>query len=167
MKHNNLQKGVWKAVCAVCGFVYNSNELRLRWDGKYVCDKDYEPRNILDFFKVKEEKLSVPWTQVESLTYTNYVSIDDTDSPYTATVDIDQIDVDATNGNVVINLPLASTYTFARSKLIKIRRLDDSVNTVTIQTQGSDKVNGATSETLAINGSVAYNNDAVLYWNTF
>ena len=75
MKHNDPSRGVWKAACAVCGFVYNSNELMMRWDGVYVCHKDYEPRNILDFFKVREGDISVPWSQPEVVSFSNTKTI--------------------------------------------------------------------------------------------
>ena len=167
MKHNDPSRGVWKATCAVCGFVYNSNELMMRWDGVYVCHKDYEPRNILDFFKVREGDISVPWTQPETNVFTNYASITDTDSPYTAVVTEEVIDVSASGGNVTINLPLANTYTFARTQQLKIVRIDSSANTVTIARQGSDLINGATSETIPINTIRIYDNDAVSNWKTF
>ena len=163
----NIKRGVWKAVCGVCGFKFNSNELKKRWDGLYVCEKDWEPRHILDFFKVKEEKLSVPWVQKDTEAITNYADLTTTDSPYTATSSIQQIDVDATAGNVTINLPLASTYTFAYSGQLKVRRTDATSNTVTIARQGGDTINGATSETIAVHGSKTYQNDASTSWRTF
>ena len=162
----NLQRGVWKAVCAVCGFEFDSNELKQRWDGVYVCDADWEPRNILDFFKVRKEDLSVPWVQKDTDTISNYVSIDDTDSPYTATSDINVIDVDATSGNVSILLPLAADYTFAQEEQIHIRRTDDSSNTVTVDRQGADTIDGTTSVTIPINGFRKFDNDASTTWRT-
>ena len=167
MSHKpNLSKGVWSAACAVCGFVFNSNELKKRWDGVMVCDKDWEPRNVLDFFRVREEKLSVPWTQHEGDSITNYATITSTDSPYTATSSIYVIDVSASGGNVVINIPLASTYVFAYTQRLQIRRTDSSANTVTVQRQGADTIDGGTSTTIGANGSLLLENNASTAWRT-
>lgn len=57
--------------------------------------------------------------------------------------------VDATSGNRVINLPLAASYGADVSPAIKIRRIDSSTNTVTVQRQSTNTLNGVTTETLA------------------
>ena len=166
-KAKTSQRGVWKAVCDVCGFTFNSDELKERWDGLMVCKDDWEPRNILDFYRPVKEDISVPWARPDNVEITSYVSIDDTDSPYTATVSIFVIDVDAVSGNVTIMLPLASTYTFANSQQLQIRRTDASTNTVTIQRQGADTINGGTSEVLPPLASRSYQNNAISAWTTF
>jgi hypothetical protein len=56
--------------------------------------------------------------------------------------------VDATSGNRVINLPLAASYGADVSPAIKIRRIDSSANTVTVQRQSTNTLNGGTTETL-------------------
>ena len=162
----DLRPNRWTTLCAVCGFRFNSNELKERWDGVMVCDKDWEPRNVLDFFKIPAEDISVPWTYPEHLTLTNYASITATDSPYTATVTIVQLDVNATAGNITINLPTANTYTFADSQQLNIRRSDATTNSVTVQRQGGDTINGTTSITIPISSSRIFQNDAVSAWRT-
>ena len=57
--------------------------------------------------------------------------------------------VDATSGNCVITLPLAAAYGTSVSPAIRIRRIDPSGNTVTVQRQSTDTLNGGTTETLA------------------
>ena len=57
--------------------------------------------------------------------------------------------VDATSGNCVITLPLAAAYGANVSPAIKIRRIDASANTVTVQRQSTNTLNGVTTETLA------------------
>lgn len=64
MAQDYWKAGTWNAVCAVCGFQFKADELKDRWDGVRVCTQDWEPRNILDFFKVKEDRSqTVPWSQ--------------------------------------------------------------------------------------------------------
>lgn len=55
--------GEWKVVCDVCGFEFGSNDVRKRWDGLYVCDKDFETRHPQDLIKAKTEKGSPPFTR--------------------------------------------------------------------------------------------------------
>lgn len=44
-----FKSGEYNAVCDVCGFLYKASQLRKRWDGLYVCHKDYEIRQPLDY----------------------------------------------------------------------------------------------------------------------
>lgn len=72
-----LKLGTWNVVCQVCGFKYKSDELKKRWDGLYVCDKDFEHRHPMDFYKARGETKSIPWSSPEpSETHitVNYVS---------------------------------------------------------------------------------------------
>jgi hypothetical protein len=56
----------WKAVCDVCGFEFDNDELKKRWDGLMVCKPDFELRHPMDFLKVKKEDSQVlPWTRPE------------------------------------------------------------------------------------------------------
>ena len=57
--------------------------------------------------------------------------------------------VDATSGDCVITLPLAAAYGASVSPAITIRRIDASANTVTVQRQSTNNLNGVTTETLA------------------
>ena len=57
--------------------------------------------------------------------------------------------VNATSGNCVITLPLAASYGASVSPAIRIRRIDSSANTVTVQKQSTNTLNGGTTETLA------------------
>jgi hypothetical protein len=56
--------------------------------------------------------------------------------------------VDATSGNCVITLPLAASYGTSVSPAIRIRRIDSSANTVTVQRQSTNALNGGTTEIL-------------------
>lgn len=52
---------VWHVQCPVCGFKKLSTDMRKRWDGLMVCEKDWEPRHPIDFYNVKPEDTSVPY----------------------------------------------------------------------------------------------------------
>jgi len=43
--------GLFNIYCMSCNRKYKSNEIRLRWDGLYVCDEDWEPRHPQDFVR--------------------------------------------------------------------------------------------------------------------
>lgn len=62
---DKLVIGDWNAICDVCGFKYKASELRDRWDGLKVCDKDWEPRNAQEFIRVPKDDQSVAWTRPE------------------------------------------------------------------------------------------------------
>ena len=51
--------GNWKVTCDVCGFWFPSGEVKKRWDGLIVCDKDYEERHPSTLYKYHEHP-SVP-----------------------------------------------------------------------------------------------------------
>lgn len=56
----------YRAICDVCGFKKWSYELRKRWDGLMVCEADWEPRNILDFYRTRNDAHRLPWTRPDS-----------------------------------------------------------------------------------------------------
>lgn len=60
------KKGDWNAICAVCGFQRKSSEMKLRWDGVYVCRQDWEIRQPQDFVRGMPEEEPLPWTQPEA-----------------------------------------------------------------------------------------------------
>lgn len=65
MTQNYLILGDWNADCDVCGFKFKASQLKKRWDGLMCCSKDYELRHPQDFLRVREEKVSPPWTRPE------------------------------------------------------------------------------------------------------
>ena len=67
----------YNVICDVCGFKFKASELRKRWDGFMVCAADWEPRNILDFYKTKSDAHLLPFTRPDDtgdLTWTPVVS---------------------------------------------------------------------------------------------
>jgi hypothetical protein len=75
--------------------------------------------------------------------------------------------IDAAGGNRTITLPLANAYGVNISGQISIRRIDTSGNTVTIQRQSTDSLNGGTSETLATSVGKTYVCDGTSAWYSF
>lgn len=65
-KRDYFKLGDHNAVCYVCGFERKASEMRLRWDGVYVCQEDWEIRQPQDFVKGAEEGTSPAWTQPEA-----------------------------------------------------------------------------------------------------
>lgn len=47
------------AICDSCGFQFRAEDLIETWDGRWVCDDDWEPRHPQDFLRVREEDISV------------------------------------------------------------------------------------------------------------
>lgn len=68
--------GNWKVACHVCGMWHPSSEIKKRWDGLLVCEKDWETRHPQTLIKVRGET-AVP----------SFVSKDPTDS-FTLVCDI-------------------------------------------------------------------------------
>jgi len=54
-KQDYHKPGDYNAYCDVCGFKFKASELQKRWDGYRVCQKDWEPRHILDFIRGPEQ----------------------------------------------------------------------------------------------------------------
>ena len=70
-----LKLGDWNAICDLCGFKYKASELRKRWDGFMVCQKDWEPRPPQEYIKGIKEDFSVPFSRpmVTDRSTTGYV----------------------------------------------------------------------------------------------
>ncbi len=80
-----------------------------------------------------------------SLLNTGTVSIDNTDSPYTITGTQQFVLIDPSGGDVTINMPDAATYP-GREIRFKLTQAAGA-NTVTLQRQGADTIDGATTYT--------------------
>jgi hypothetical protein len=55
-------QGQWNVLCPVCGFKRKSSEMKLRWDGLYVCPEDWEIRHPQDFLRISSDDTSVPFS---------------------------------------------------------------------------------------------------------
>lgn len=63
MRKTWLELGAWNSVCDVCGFNYKNYELRKRWDGLMVCEKDWEPRHPQELIRPIPDQRGLPWTR--------------------------------------------------------------------------------------------------------
>lgn len=45
--------------CDSCGFVFLEDEGMETWDGRWVCDDDWERRHPQDFLRIKAEQIAV------------------------------------------------------------------------------------------------------------
>jgi hypothetical protein len=59
------RKGSYNVVCDSCGFKFKADELRLRWDGFFVCGPCWNPRQPQDLIRPPKEDLSLPFTRPE------------------------------------------------------------------------------------------------------
>lgn len=145
MEHTYWKSGTWNAVCAVCGFQYKADQLRKRWDGFYVCEQDWEPRHVLDFFKVKEDKSqSVPWSQKDINTFTPNISAgpllltaaDLKNMSYTLIIQVSAV-------NISITLPSIATLPSWVSRINVIRIDSVTAKNATLVASGSDTFLGS------------------------
>lgn len=63
----SYKEGSWKAICESCGRIYKAEELRLRWDGFWVCPSDFEYRQPQDFVRGVPDIQTPPWTRPEPI----------------------------------------------------------------------------------------------------
>jgi hypothetical protein len=57
-----LRNGDWNAICDRCGCKFKFSQLKLEWDGLYVCTANgcWEPRQPQDYVKGVMDDMSVP-----------------------------------------------------------------------------------------------------------
>lgn len=53
--------GGYNAICQVCGWKYKAKDLKLRWDGLWVCKEDWEIRQPLDFLRTIPDQHPLPF----------------------------------------------------------------------------------------------------------
>ena len=59
------KSGDWLVICDVCSKQIHGSKAKHRWDGLVVCSDDWEPRHEQDFLKVRQDKLTVPFSRPE------------------------------------------------------------------------------------------------------
>ena len=77
---------------------------------------------------------------------TKKLSVTNVTNNYNATANDDLILVDASGGGVTVNLPTAAGIT---GNTIRIKKTDSSLNTVTLDPNGSETVDGETTFTIS------------------
>ena len=60
---SHYKHGTYNAICDVCGFKFKACDLKKRWDGFYVCSKDYETRHPMDLYRYQSKERPLPWTR--------------------------------------------------------------------------------------------------------
>lgn len=55
MIRNTHRVGHWLVSCDECGWTYYNDQMRKRWDGALVCEKDWEPRHPQDYVHAKSD----------------------------------------------------------------------------------------------------------------
>lgn len=89
-------------------------------------------------------------------------NIDDGDSPYDIPDDANVVFVDASSGAVVINLPAVSS---RPARVLEIRRVDiNEANSVTIDCNGADTIEGEADALLPTSSAFTLSNDASSAW---
>jgi hypothetical protein len=57
--------GNYNAICDECGKKFKFEQLKKRWDGLFVCPRDWEPRHPQDYVKGIRDNMSVPVSRPE------------------------------------------------------------------------------------------------------
>ena len=60
---DQLVLGDWNAVCFECGMKFKASQLIKHWQGYWVCQKHWEPREAQDFVKPVIDNQTVPYAQ--------------------------------------------------------------------------------------------------------
>lgn len=64
--HNHYYSpGEWNVHCDVCGFKFKSSQIKKRWDGFMVCEKDWEADHPQKHIRVFETATTVPFVREE------------------------------------------------------------------------------------------------------
>lgn len=69
--------GTWAVICQSCGFRFPSNEIKQRWDGLLVCDKDFEPRHPQTLIRIPTETAVPTFVSKPEDVYVEVTYIDD------------------------------------------------------------------------------------------
>lgn len=62
--------GDYNAICDECGRKFKASQLQKRWDGAYVCSRDWEPRHPQDLKRGKKDQQSPPWVRPDPIVAT-------------------------------------------------------------------------------------------------
>jgi len=65
----------YNAICDVCGFKFKASQLKQRWDGPMVCAEDWESRNILDFYRQRNDTHKLPFVRTDNQTESTWTPV--------------------------------------------------------------------------------------------
>lgn len=91
---------------------------------------------------------------------TTVTAIDDTDSPYTVISTDETIAGNATSGAITVNLPLAT----GSGRMLTIKKVDTSANTITVDGNGSETIDGSETHVLTSYESITIVDNASGTW---
>lgn len=57
--------GCWNVICDVCGWQFKSDEVKHRWDGRIVCEKDWETDHPQKYIRSRPDPKPVPFVRRE------------------------------------------------------------------------------------------------------
>jgi len=61
-----LALGSWNALCDRCGGKFKAYDLKIDWQGLYLCQRCWEPRHPQDFVRGIQDVQTPPWTRPPS-----------------------------------------------------------------------------------------------------
>lgn len=65
MRFTWFRSGKYNVICDVCGFKFKETDLRKRWDGLMVCERDWEQRHPQELLRPVPDQVKLPWTRPE------------------------------------------------------------------------------------------------------
>lgn len=72
-KSDRLVVGDWNALCFECGRKFKASQMIRHWQGYYVCQQHWEPRQSQDFVRSVPDVITPPWVQPVSDTFIRYI----------------------------------------------------------------------------------------------
>lgn len=105
------------------------------------------PAGRLDLGQIAGVNSGVPSPSGSTTAYQNVTSITNADSPYTVLNDDQNILANAAGGAITVNLPLLAGHL---GMVLTIKKMDASVNAVTIDGSGAETIDGAATQALTV-----------------
>lgn len=59
-----LKLGDWNALCYSCGFKFKASQMKKFWQGYYLCQTCWNPRQPQDFVRNVPDVQTPPWVQL-------------------------------------------------------------------------------------------------------
>ena len=71
-----LRNGDWNAICDRCGSKFKFSQLKLEWDGLYVCTANgcWEPRQPQDYVKGVMDNMAVPVSRPDTTVFLDTIT---------------------------------------------------------------------------------------------
>lgn len=66
MKNRATHSYEYNALCDICQFKFKASQLKKRWDGYMVCEKDFEFRHPLDFYTTRNDAHLLPFVRSDN-----------------------------------------------------------------------------------------------------